>query len=127
MKNSYSAFLSIILIFPLFLCLSVSSAADFVGNRTEYKKTSKQYWMKAIGRDDNPNGSERTKAVAEIDMDYPGEDGKDPGHNRIDCFGKASVSAFGSGGHYSIQATAYMIINAETKEWRWFLNCNDCL
>ncbi len=102
--------LSITLILSLLLGISV-----FAYNRTEYKKTSKRYWMSAIGEDNNPDGSERAYASAELDMDYPGEDGKFPGHNRIDCFGKASVAARGSGGLYSIQATAYMLLNAESK------------
>ena len=66
--------LSITLILSLLLCMSV-----FAYNRTVYKKTSKRYWMKAIGKDKNPDGSEDAYASARLDIDYPGENGKD--HN----------------------------------------------
>lgn len=95
------------------------SAGAFAYNRTEYKKTSKRYWMSAIGRDKNPNGSEDAYASAELDIDYPGEDGKN--HNRMELFGYASVWALGSGGTYSISAAAYMKYKNEGKKWRWFL------
>ena len=98
------------------LLLSVSA---FAYNRTEYKKTSKRYWMRAIGKDKNPNGSERAYATARLDIDYPGED--DENHNRIDLFGYASVWATGSGGFYRIEATAYMVHNAKSKKWRWVI------
>ena len=75
--------------------------------------------MKAIGKDKNPDGSERAYATARLDIDYPGEGGKN--HNRLDLFAYSSVWALGSGGVYSVQATAYMIINAKSKKWRWFI------
>ncbi len=106
--------LSITLIFALLLCMSL-----FAYNRTEYKKTSKRYFMSAKGQDKNPNGSEKAYAVARLDIDYPGEDGKN--HNRIDLFGYASVWALGSGGLYKIKATAYMIENSKSKKWWWFI------
>lgn len=52
------------------MCLSV-----FAYNRTVYKKTSKRYYMTAIGQDNNPNGSENAYAYASLDIHYPGEDG----------------------------------------------------
>ena len=106
--------LSTTLILALFLCMSV-----FAYNRTIYKKTSKRYYMTAIGKDKNPNGSESAYAFARLDIDYPGEDGKN--HNRIDLFGYASVWARGSGGNYSISASAYMVYNAKSKDWWWFI------
>ncbi len=106
--------LSITLIFALLLCMSL-----FAYNRTEYKKTSKRYFMSAKGQDKNPNGSEKAYAVARLDIDYPGEDGKN--HNRIDLFGYASVWALGSGGTYSISASAYMIYKPRSDTWRWVL------
>lgn len=107
--------LSIPLILSLLMCMTV-----YGYNRTVYKKTSKRYWMSAIGKDKNTNGSGSAYATARIDIDYPGEDGKN--HNRLELFGYASVSASGwSGGFYSIQATAYMVHNAKSKKWRWFI------
>lgn len=107
-----------ILACTLTIALLMSTGA-FAYNRTKYKKTSKRYWMKAIGKDKNPNGSEDAYASARLDIDYPGEDGKD--HNRIDLFGYASVWAMGSGGFYRIEATAYMVHNAKSKKWWWFI------
>ena len=114
MKNlTRSLFVSLIL--SLLLCLSV-----FAYNRTIYKKTSKRYYMTAIGLDKNPKGSEEAYATARLDLDYPGEDGKN--HNRMDLFSYARVSAIGSGGTYSISASAYMIYKNKSKEWRWFIH-----
>ena len=75
--------------------------------------------MKSIGKDKNPNGSDSAYATARLDIDYPGEDGDD--HNRLELFGYASVYALGSGGFYSIQATAYMVHNAKSKKWWGFI------
>ena len=109
-----------ILAFTLTIALLLSAGA-FAYNRTEYKKTSKRYWMKAIGQDKNshPLGSENAYADCELDIDYPGEDGKD--HNRMDLSSFASVFALGSGGTYSISAAAYMTYKPRSDEWRWIL------
>lgn len=75
--------------------------------------------MSAIGQDKTPNGAEDAYAYARLDIDYPGENGKN--HNRLDLFGYSSVQAMGSGGFYRIEATAYMVHNAKSKKWWWFI------
>lgn len=101
--------------FSLFTVLSA-----FAYNRTEYKKTSKRYYMTAKGDDKLPaGGSERAYAFAKLDLDYVGEDGKN--HNRMDLFGYSRVSANGSGGNYSISASAYMTYKSKSNTWRWFI------
>ena len=68
----------ITLILSLLLCLSV-----FAYNRTVYKKTSKRYYMTAIGQDKIQGGSEKAYAYARLDMDYIGEEGNDENHRQI--------------------------------------------
>ena len=106
-------------ILALLICVSI-----FAYNNIEYKKTSKPFYAKAIGKEKDPNkGPAEAYAECLIDFDYLTESGwnKRWGINDIVYYAYARAKANGYRGYYGISAAVPGKYRPLSKGWKIFV------
>lgn len=99
--------IALTIILVLLICVSIFAYNNY--NNIEYKKTSKPFYAKAIGKDKDPhNGPANTYTECLVDFDYLTESrwNKLRGINDIVYYAWAYVDADGYRGSYSMSASA---------------------